>query len=57
MPLESVFLGNARRLAQMGLAESKKDKAKINLEYVTATQAEKILKISRSRIEAVLQGH
>ena len=54
MPLESVFLRNARRLAQMGLAESKKDKAKIDLEYVTATQAEKFLKVSRSRIEAVL---
>ena len=54
MPFESVFLRNARRLAQMGLAESKKEKSKIDLEHVTAAQAEKILKVSRNRISKIL---
>ena len=54
MPFESVFLKNARRLAQMGLAESKKEKSEINLEHVTAAQAEKLLKVPRERISKVL---
>ena len=54
MPFESVFLKNARRLAQMGLAESKKEKSEIDLEHVTAAQAEKILKVPRERISKVM---
>lgn len=54
MPFESVFLKNARRLAQMGLAESKKEKSEINFEHVTAAQAEKLLKVPRERISKVL---
>lgn len=54
MPFESVFLKNARRLAQMGLSELKKEKPKIDLEHVTAAQAEKILKVPRGRIAQVM---
>lgn len=54
MPFESVFLRNARRLAQMGLVESKKEKSEMDLKHVTATQAEKILKVPRDRISKVL---
>ena len=37
MPFESVFLRNARRLAQMGLAEPKKEKSEMDLKHLTAT--------------------
>ena len=54
MPFESVYVKNARRLAQMGLSELKKEKSTIDLEHVTAAQAEKILKVPRDRISMVL---